>query len=84
MVWGGGGGAAYRRAAIRVPASRMNLCAPREDAVAISGSSRSTGHRLGDFAHTHRTSGLTRPYATLWSACKGDEGAARVTMPMPL
>lgn len=39
-----------------------------------------TGHRLGDFAHSHRSSGHTRSYATLRSAGEGDDRAAWVTM----
>jgi hypothetical protein len=33
-----------------------------------------TGHRFGDFAHTHRTSGRQRRYATRQSAHKADDG----------
>jgi len=39
-----------------------------------------TGHRFGDFAHTHRTSGRARPYAALWSTGKGDNGAQWLTL----
>ena len=39
-----------------------------------------TGHRFGDFAHTHRTFSQTPRQAALRCIRKGDDGAGGVTM----